>query len=76
MSTETTRWMFYHKGVYGPAEERELREFSDSFQHLSCELGVCSVVMRQMWDEIDRLRAELEPRPKIYAPCIVSSTDA
>jgi hypothetical protein len=50
-------WMFYHDGVYGPATEKELRDFSCRLGLFSDQKGIASVVMQQMWAEIDKLRA-------------------
>ena len=55
----TSKWMFYHDGVYGPAEEQDLRDFGERLGIHSDANGMASVVMEQMWDEIDRLREEL-----------------
>jgi hypothetical protein len=50
-------WMFYRDGVYGPATEKELRDFSFRLGVFSDQKGIASVVMQQMWAEIDKLRA-------------------
>lgn len=59
-----TQWKFYHEGVYGPCEERVLREFCARFgQVMSDERGVANGVFQQLWAEIDRLRALLSASP-------------
>lgn len=55
-----TAWQFYHDGVYGPAEESELRRFSEQLGMFSDAKGIAAVVMKQMWSEIDRLRARVK----------------
>lgn len=56
------QWMFYHNGVYGPATEQELRGFMHRMRFHSGPAGIASVVMEQMWDEIDELRLRLQRR--------------
>jgi hypothetical protein len=56
---QRTRWHFYKEGVLGPADEATLREFADRLGIYSDMRGTASVVMNQMWAEIDRLRNEL-----------------
>lgn len=52
-------WKFYHHGVYGSAAEHELRAFTERLRVFIDDKGVAAVVMRQMWEEIDRLREAL-----------------
>ena len=58
--TSAPAWMFYHDGVYSPAEESELRAFSERLGLFSDSNGIASVVMEQMWVEIDRLRLRVK----------------
>ncbi len=78
-ATPKPQWMSYREGVYGPAQEGELREFTERFGCAqSDESGVANVVFRQMWSEIDRLRAQLsklEPRLAYYASCVTSDSN-
>ena len=63
----TAQWMFYGSGVYGPANERTIRQFTERYgQYMSDESGVANMVFAQMWAEIDRLRAEVNP---VRCPC-------
>lgn len=64
---EATQWMFYHDGDYGPATENELRDFGRRLRFFSCEKGIASVVMEQMWVEIDRLRVVIDVYGKLPA---------
>lgn len=53
------QWFFYRDGQYGPVSEQEVRNFGERLAIFSDGKGAASVLLGQMWEEIDRLRAEV-----------------
>lgn len=58
LANRVSEWEFMHDGVWGPGTEEELRNFAERMSIFSDAKGIASEVMRQMWKEINILRAE------------------
>ena len=69
--TETTSWEFFEDGVKVPCDEKTLRDYTESLSIYSDGQGLACSVMRQMWDEIDRLRKTVDP----LKPLLTSEPD-
>lgn len=57
---EQTKWRMMKDGIWVESPESDLRNFTDRLGIFSDLKGVAHSVMKQMWAEIDRLRAERE----------------
>lgn len=50
-------WKFYRNGKIVPITEEEARRTFDGWSTLSDDRGAATLMIEQLWQEIDRLRA-------------------
>lgn len=54
------QWRYYRNGVIVPITEEEARHTFDRWKVLSDDRGAATLMIEQLWTEIDRLRADKE----------------
>lgn len=53
-------WQYYRAGVIVPITEHDARHNFDGWSMLSCDRGAAGLMIKQLWNEIDQLRAEVK----------------
>lgn len=54
-----SEWAYYRQGVINTITENEARKIFDNWKVLSCDRGAATLMIDQLWNEIDQLRAQL-----------------
>ena len=69
-------WKFYRDGIYQVVRESEVRIWADQMGIYSDERGIASVLLRQCFEHIDRLRMERDHLENILKETVAVSPSA